>query len=181
MKHTHLFIFVLFFFLCKEKEYLRIESEKESGSMVSMRNFERASYKETGELEWKLKGAESYVFPKENRTVVYGFEFIQFEKGKNKSSLTGNRGEINHTEKSVELSGNVKVKTDDGKYIESESLHYDLEDKTLTSDADVLVYSDGTTIRGKGLRADKSINKFTILKPSAITVGGSSPLKEKEK
>lgn len=176
--------FILFLFLslgCKEKEYLRIEQEKESGSMVSMRSFDRSSYKEDGELEWKLHGDESYVFPKENRTVVYGFSFLQYEKGKKKSSITGERGEINHSEKSVELSGNVRVKTDDGKYIESDSLHYNLEDKTLTSDAEVLVYSDGTTIRGKGLRADKSINKFTILKPSAITVGGSSPLKGKDK
>ncbi|MCW7481747.1 LPS export ABC transporter periplasmic protein LptC [Leptospira kanakyensis] len=164
---------------CKDKEYLRIEVEKESGSMVSMRNFSRSSYKESGELEWKLKGDESYIFPKENKTIVYGFEFKQLEKGNVTSAMTGDRGEINHSTKTVVLSGKVKLKTNDGKYIESESLTYNLDDKTLSSEDDVLVYSDGTTIRGKGLRADKSLNKFTIIQPKAVTVGGSNPLKDK--
>lgn len=174
---------VLFFLLtivsCKDKEYLRIETEKESGSMVSMRNFSRSSYKESGELEWKLKGDESYIFPKENKTIVYGFEFKQMEKGNVTSAMTGDRGEINHSTKTVVLSGKVRLKTSDGKYIESESLTYNLDEKTLASEDDVLVYSDGTTIRGKGLRADKSLNKFTIIQPKAVTVGGSNPLKEK--
>ena len=164
---------------CKDKEYLRIEVEKESGSMVSMRNFSRSSYKESGELEWRLKGDESYIFPKENKTIVYGFAFNQFEKGKVTSMMTGNRGEINHQTKTVVLEGKVRLKTNDGKFIESESLTYNLDEKTLFSEADVLVYSDGTTIRGKGLRADKSLNKFTIIQPKAITVGGSNPLKDK--
>ncbi|TGL74084.1 LPS export ABC transporter periplasmic protein LptC [Leptospira jelokensis] len=164
---------------CKDKEYLRIEVEKESGSMVSMRNFSRSSYKDTGELEWKLKGDESYIFPKENKTIVYGFAFHQFEKGKVTSMMTGDRGEINHQTKTVLLEGKVRLKTNDGKFIESESLTYNLDEKTLSSEADVLVYSDGTTIRGKGLRADKSLNKFTIIQPKAITVGGTNPLKDK--
>ncbi|MCW7470682.1 LPS export ABC transporter periplasmic protein LptC [Leptospira kanakyensis] len=172
-------IYLLAIVSCKDKEYLRIEVEKESGSMVSMRNFSRSSYKESGELEWKLKGDESYIFPKENKTIVYGFEFKQLEKGNVTSAMTGDRGEINHSTKTVVLSGKVKLKTNDGKYIESESLTYNLDDKTLSSEDDVLVYSDGTTIRGKGLRADKSLNKFTIIQPKAVTVGGSNPLKDK--
>ncbi|EMY68655.1 LPS export ABC transporter periplasmic protein LptC [Leptospira vanthielii] len=176
-------IFVLFFLLaivnCKDKEYLRIEVEKESGSMISMRNFSRSSYKESGELEWKLKGAESYIFPKDNKTIVYGFEFKQMEKGNVTSAMTGERGEINHSTKTVVLNGKVRLKTNDGKYIESESLTYNLDEKTLSSEEDVLVYSDGTTIRGKGLRADRNLNKFTIIQPKAVTVGGSNPLKDK--
>ncbi|XDD55737.1 LPS export ABC transporter periplasmic protein LptC [Leptospira sp. WS4.C2] len=179
MRRIQILFFVLAMVHCKDKEYLRVDSEKESGSMVSMRNFSRSSYKESGELEWKLKGAESYIFPKENKTIVYGFEFKQLEKGNVTSSMTGDRGEINHSTKTVIISGKVRLKTNDGKYIESESLTYNLEEKTLSSEDDVLVYSDGTTIRGKGLRADKSLNKFTIIQPKAVTVGGSNPLKEK--
>ncbi|PJZ45703.1 LPS export ABC transporter periplasmic protein LptC [Leptospira brenneri] len=179
MRRLVFFMFLLAIVSCKDKEYLRIEVEKESGSMVSMRNFSRSSYKESGELEWKLKGDESYIFPKENKTIVYGFEFKQLEKGNVTSAMTGDRGEINHSTKTVVLNGKVKLKTNDGKYIESESLTYNLEEKTLSSEDDVLVYSDGTTIRGKGLRADKSLNKFTIIQPKAVTVGGSNPLKDK--
>jgi len=175
------FILVLLLFSlgCKDKKYLRIESEKEAGSMVSMRDFSRLSYTKDGVLEWKLLGKESYVFPAENRTVVYGFEFYQYEGGKYKSYLTGNRGEINHTSKAVILEGAVNLKTEEGRILKSESLNYNLDEKTLSTDSDVVIYSEGTTIRGKGLRADKGLNKFTVLKPTAITIGGTSPLKEK--
>jgi len=164
---------------CKDKKYLRIEEEKESGSMISMRDFSRISYNKEGKLEWKLVGKESYIFPIDNRTIVYGFEFYQYDEGKYKSYLTGNRGEINHSTKSVVLMGNVNLKTEDGKILKSDNLNYNLEEKTLSTDSEVIVYSDGTTIRGKGLRADRGLNKYTILKPSAVTIGGTSPLKEK--
>ncbi|WP_278321633.1 LPS export ABC transporter periplasmic protein LptC [Leptospira kobayashii] len=172
-------ILCLIFVSCKDKKYLRVEEEKESGSMISLRDFSRISYTKAGDLEWKLLGKESYIFPKENRTVVYGFQFYQYDGGKYKSFLTGERGEINHTEKSVVLNGDVKLKTEEGRQLHSESLKYNLEDKTLSTDDDVVIYSEGTTIRGKGLRADRGLNKYTVLRPTAITVGGSNPLKDK--
>ncbi|TGL57397.1 LPS export ABC transporter periplasmic protein LptC [Leptospira ognonensis] len=172
-------ILILVFLNCKDKKYLRIDDEKESGSMISMRDFSRLSYTKDGVLEWKLLGKESYIYPTDNRTVVYGFEFYQYDGGKYKSYLTGKRGEINHSTKSVLLEGEVNLKTEDGKILKSENLNYNLDEKTLSTDSEVVIYSDGTTIRGKGLRADKGLNKYTVLRPTAITVGGTSPLKEK--
>lgn len=171
-------ILVCLLFGCKKKEYIRVEGEKESGSMVSLRDFYRFSYDELGQIEWKLQGSESYIYPKEKKTIIYGFQFTQYEKGVSKSKVTGDRGEIDHNSKNVQLNGNVKLKTEDGRYVESDSLVYNLTDKTLFSDSDVLVYSDGTTIRGKGLRVDKASGKFTILRPNAITVGGKNPLQD---
>ncbi len=147
--------------------------------MISLRDFSRLSYTKEGSLEWKLIGKESYIFPIDNRTIVYGFEFYQYDGGKYKSYLKGKRGEINHSTKSVVLEGEVNMRTEDGKVLNSESLNYNLDAKTLSTDSDVTVYSDGTTIRGKGLRADRNLNKYTILKPQAITIGGTSPIKEK--
>ncbi len=172
-------ISMVFVLGCQDRKYLRIDTEKESGSMVSMRNFSRIFYNQEGKLEWKLKGKESYIYPTDNRTIVYGFEFYQYENGKYKSYLTGARGEINHSTKTVVLEGDVNLKTEDGNLLKSETLNYNLDDKTLSTDSEVLIYSDGTTIRGKGLRADRGLNKYTVLKPSAVTVGGTSPLKEK--
>lgn len=172
-------LLILVFSHCKDKKYLRIDDEKESGSMISMRDFSRLSYTKDGVLEWKLLGKESYIYPTDNRTVVYGFEFYQYDGGKYKSYLTGKRGEINHSTKSVLLEGEVNLKTEDGKILKSENLNYNLDEKTLATDSEVVIYSDGTTIRGKGLRADKGLNKYTVLRPTAITVGGTSPLKEK--
>ncbi|WP_210416350.1 LPS export ABC transporter periplasmic protein LptC [Leptospira idonii] len=179
MKFLLILSFVFCFSTCKDKKYLRVEEEKESGSMISMRDFSRISYTKEGQLEWKLMGKESYIFPKDNRTIVYGFEFYQYENGKFKSYLSGERGEINHASEAVVLQGGVKLRTDEGRTLTSETLNYNLSEKTLSTDDDVTIFSDGTTIRGKGLRADKGLNKYTILRPSAISVGGTNPLKDK--
>lgn len=147
--------------------------------MISIRSFTRTNYKADGTLDWNLEANESYIYPKENKTIVYGFHFTQFENGNYKSRLSGNRGEINHQEKSVLIQGAVELLTNDNKTLTTEELVYNIETKTLVSDAEVIIQTEGTRIKGKGLRADKELNKFTILKPSAVTVGGSNPLKEK--
>jgi|GEM_PF-3693820 len=147
--------------------------------MVSLRDFIRISYKEDAVLDWKLRAKESYIFPSENRTIIYEIDFEQYEKGTLQSRIIGKRGEINHSTKSVALEGRVDLVTYDGKRLQTENLNYDLENKTLKTDAEVIITSEGTTIRGKGLRGDRELNKFTILKPLAVTRGGTSPLKNK--
>ncbi|EMF97531.1 hypothetical protein LEP1GSC123_1549 [Leptospira borgpetersenii str. 200701203] len=75
------------------------------------------------------------------------------------------------------LEGKVFLRTDDNKTLVAKAMEYNMDTKKLVSDSEVTVSADGTTIRGIGLRADKDLNKFTILKPSAITQGGTNPLK----
>ncbi|EQA37604.1 LPS ABC transporter, LPS-binding protein LptC [Leptospira inadai serovar Lyme str. 10] len=171
-------LIVIFFLVTgkKEAKYTRVENEKESGATISFRNFERDQYDENGILIWKLKAEESYVFVGDGRTVFYVVDFDQYENGKFKSKLTGDKGEINHMSKLMVLNGNIHLRTDEGRTLSAKSLEYNTESKKLSSDEEVVVEADGTKIRGIGLRADKDLNKFTILHPTAITQGGSNPL-----
>lgn len=160
----------------KEAKYTRVENEKESGATVSFKNFERDQYDQSGILNWKLRADESYVFVGEGKTVLYEIDFDQFEEGKFKSKLTGDKGEINHSTKLMVLNGNIRLVTNEGRTLLAKSLEYNTETKKLSSDEEVVVEADGTRIRGIGLRADKDLNKFTILHPTAITQGGTNPL-----
>jgi LPS export ABC transporter protein LptC len=147
--------------------------------MVSIRNFTRISYKSDGSLEWTLDAGESFVYPVEDRTILYDLIFRQFEEGKLKSSLEGKRGEVNHTNKELIIKGSIHLVTEDKKELFTEELNYNLETKELKSDTDVKILSGGTIIEGRGLRAEKELNRFTILKPKAITRDGIIPFQSK--
>ncbi|WP_061222388.1 LPS export ABC transporter periplasmic protein LptC [Leptospira weilii] len=169
--------FMVTFLYCKKLNYERVEKEKESGSSISIRNFKREAYNASGQLQWELKAEESYVYVNENKTIFYNIDFDQYEGGKFKSKLLAEKGEINHKTRLMLLEGKIFLRTDDNKTLVAKVMEYNMDTKKLMSDSEVTVSADGTTIRGIGLRADKDLNKFTILKPSAITQGGTNPLK----
>ncbi|MCG6168022.1 LPS export ABC transporter periplasmic protein LptC [Leptospira sp. FAT2] len=162
---------------CKKVNYERVEKERESGANVSIRNFKREAYDAQGQLQWELRAEESYVYVNDNKTIFYNIDFDQYEGGKFKSKLLAEKGEINHKTRLMILEGKIFLRTEDNKTLIAKTMEYNMDTKKLVSDSEVTVSADGTTIRGIGLRADKDLNKFTILKPSAITQGGTNPLK----
>ena len=170
-KYLILFSLILIFNVgCKKENSLRIENERESGSTVSLRNFKRDAFNEKGELIWILKAKEAFVYANTNKSIFYGLDFDQYDKGKVNSRLKSDRGEIDQKEKKLVLSGNIDLITDD--------LTYDLESEQLNTDKPVTILMKGTTIRGVGLEADKGLNKVKILKPAGVS--SDNPLEKKE-
>ncbi|MBK8396009.1 MAG: LPS export ABC transporter periplasmic protein LptC [Leptospiraceae bacterium] len=164
-------------FACKNKTSLRIENELESGSTISLRNFKRDAFNEKGELLWNLKAKEAFVYVGENKSIFYGLDFDQYENGKIKSKLSGDRGEINQKDKKLIVSGNIKLVAEDSRHLMADELVYDLETESLVSEKPVTIIMKGTTIRGIGLQADKGLNKVKILKPAGVS--SDNPLEKK--
>ncbi len=177
-------IIVLIFFVQHSKpdaKYSRVEGEREKGSTVSFKNFQKDQYDSDGVLLWKLKAEEAFLYSQEKRYVLYGVDFDQYENGKFKSKLTGKKGDINQSTKMMVLTGDIVLRTVEERTLRAKSLKYNDETKELSSDEEVVINANGTFIRGVGLRADKDLNKFTILRPSAVTQGGSNPLSSSPK
>ncbi len=164
---------------CKKENSLRIENERESGSTISLRNFTRDAFNEKGDLIWKLKAEEAFVYVNDGKSIFYTLDFDQYEKGIVKSKLTGNRGEIDQKTKTLVVNGNIDLITEDSRHLKAEELIYDLEKETLNTDKPVTVIMKGTTIKGIGLEADKGLNKVKILKPAGVS--SDNPLEKKEK
>ncbi len=180
--NTKYLIFLLFIFVvydCKKENSLRIENERESGSTISLRNFTRDAFNEKGDLIWKLKAKEAFVFVNDNKSIFYGLDFDQYEKGKVKSKLTGDRAEIDQKLKTLVVNGNIDLITEDSRHLKAEELIYDLEKETLNTDKPVTIIMKGTTIKGIGMEADKGLNKVKILKPAGVS--SDNPLEKKEK
>jgi LPS export ABC transporter protein LptC len=173
------FIIIIFTNYCKNNKSLKIEEiEKENGSTISIRNFERMSINDQGKLLWKLNAKETFYFNKTDISILYDMNVEQFENGKIKSKIKADKGIINKKENKINASGNIYVKTTEGKILEAEELEMDTETNTVTSDKRVIIKSDGTTIKGVGLIAENGLNKFKILKPEGISSSGSNPLKK---
>jgi LPS export ABC transporter protein LptC len=174
-----LIVMILFFsFACNKKPALRIEEERESGSTVSLRNFIRESYKEDGSLQWRIISDEAFVYTEKLLTIFYNVNFEQFEKGKSKLKLKGDRAEVDNQNKKIAVQGHIVLITDDQKQLFAEEVLYDTESQKLTSDKDVEFISGETSVKGKGLLAEKSLNKVQIFKPYGITKGGNPFKKE---
>ena len=172
------FFLFLLFANCEKKEYEKVNTDKEIGSTITLRKYIRESFDASGVIQWRLIAEESYVFADEQKTVLYNFEFEEYEDGVYNSHLSCERGELNHSEKQLKLNGNVKLSTPDNKTLYTSELVYFLDEKRIESDAKVHIFLDGTNISGTGLRSDKDLKQVTILNPDAVTTG--NPFKEKE-
>ena len=164
---------------CKKENSQRIENERESGSTISLRNFTRDAFNEKGDLIWKLKAQEAFVYVNDNKSIFYGLDFDQYEKGIVKSKLTGDRAEIDQKAKTLVVNGNIDLITEDSRHLKAEELTYNLESETLNTDKPVTIIMKGTTIHGIGMEADKGLNKVKILKPAGVS--SDNPLEKKEK
>lgn len=162
---------------CKKKNSLRVENEQESGSTISLRKFSRDAFNEKGELIWKLKAEEAFVFVAENKSIFYGLDFDQYDKGVVKSKLKGDRAKLDQKERKLVVNGNIDLIAEDSRHLKAEELIYDLDDETLNTDKPVTIIMKGTTIKGIGLEADKGLNKIKILKPAGVS--SDNPLDKK--
>ena len=180
-KYIELYLIILFiiFLHCKKDTTIRVnEVEKEHGSTITIKNFQRTAIDSKGNLLWKLNAEETYYFKKNDRSILYNIQVEQYENGKIKSKIKADKGEILKKENLIKAFGNIYMKSTDGKILEAEEIEMNTETNTLSSDKKVLIKSSGTVIRGVGLIADNSLNKYKILKPEGITSGGSNPLEK---
>lgn len=176
MMRIFLIIFLGLLIGCKKVKPVRIVDSQESGSSIAFRDFIRRAFDKNGIIKWQLDAKRAFIYIKENKTVVYGVIFKQFDKGVYKSTITGKKAIIDHGNKNAHLEGNIVVESTEKRILKAEVLDYDLEEGLLNSEGDVEILSEGLKITGKGFRADKNLKKYTILKPTGITQG--NPLKD---
>ena len=179
-KLSFIFMILIFSFTsCKNNKAKKVdELEREIGSTITIRNFERIAISKDGKLMWKLNAKETYYFNSTDISILYEMNIEQFENNKVKSKIKADKGIINKRENKIKAIGNIYVKTIEGKILEAEELEMDTESNLVTSDKYVKIKSDGTIIKGIGLRAENGLNKFKILKPEAISSPGSNPLQK---
>lgn len=98
-----------------------------------------------------------------NVTKIRGHYFTEPKKPDEKSQrldLTADRAHFNGSEKLLRLSGNVRVRDEDGSELESSEL--ELRDHTFRTDQPVRLTNANVVFTGKGLEADEQLRRLTI-------------------
>tara|TARA_Y100000590_G_scaffold280637_1_gene315299 strand:+ start:320 stop:844 length:525 start_codon:yes stop_codon:yes gene_type:complete len=89
---------------------------------------------------------------------------------KHTSILTSDKAEINESSNNMKAIGNVKVLSDSGITLYSETLIWNSrEEKLLTKDDIMITTLELDTLYGIGFESDPDLKNWKILKPSGVT------------
>ncbi|MCD6160966.1 MAG: LPS export ABC transporter periplasmic protein LptC [candidate division Zixibacteria bacterium] len=103
------------------------------------------------------------------------------ENGSERSILNANRALIREKTEKISVFGSVVVVNDDSTILKTESLFWDPETELITTDDFVEIQqANGDILTGYGLRADRHLSEFEILRDVAGKVE-KTPETEKER
>lgn len=156
---------LLLLFSCGEKKsgFERvIEKDEPINTEVTLRDFTTTLYNRDT-LNWTLKSDAAFAL-KENNQVKFDKLYIEYyDKIDGKITMQGEQGVFAQTQRVMVISGNVVVKSSNGRRLYSEKLTWNEKKGTINTDEDVkIVYPGGDVLYGKGMEADQDLNRIVI-------------------
>ena len=100
------------------------------------------------------------VFEAEKKVALKKLEVIFFSDEEKGFTLVADQGELYTDSKDVIVSGNVVTTTDQGFQIESDSLKYNSQDRTISTTGRVTLRGNNMVMKGKGMVID--VDKETL-------------------
>lgn len=113
--------------------------------------------------EWELNAKSAQYFKGENRIVLQSIELTFFSKEGKVYKLTADNGELYTDSKDVKVSGNVFASTEEGYQVQTDSFHYNAEERKLFTNDRVTLKSKELVMTGKGMVVDLEKEKLYIL------------------
>ncbi len=177
IKYVFLFILII---KCNNPFRVIEEGPKETqdapkNQSLYIKNFRHTFINSKSMKVWELRGEHTYIYQsdtkgipniiKEAHTLAYNFEFEQFASETNKNSiLKATRGEYRPEINLITLEGKVSYREENEKEVTGEKMQYDIQNKILTSEKEVLLkdlsrQSKGQTLCKGGIFIDIMKNK----------------------
>ena len=104
-------------------------------------------------------------YSSKDSTIMAGIEATFFDSlGLITSTLVSDSGIIRENSKRLEVWGNVKVVSNNGVSLEADSLFWDQERDSVTTESFVRITHRGNVQSGYGLQSDNSLTNFRIMR-----------------
>lgn len=104
-------------------------------------------------------------YSSKDSTIMAGIEATFFDSlGQITSTLVSDSGIIRENSKRLEVWGNVKVVSNNGVTLEADSLFWDQERDSVTTESFVRITHRGNVQTGYGLQSDNSLTNFRIMR-----------------
>lgn len=116
------------------------------------------------------------VYDKRRQTVLDSNVRVDFfdKDGKHSSVLTGRWANINDQTKYMTAYDSVKIVSDSGTAVYTDSLTWDNETQRITSPANVrIVEKSGRVTTGRGFESDQTLSNYKILRTTIVAPGSS--------
>jgi LPS export ABC transporter protein LptC len=103
-----------------------------------------------GNLRWSLDADQAEVYDQKGVTVMRKVVIKVFSRDGD-WTITSDEGTLDNTQRDVTLTGNVVIRSSDGLEMQTATLAWHNERRTLHTDDPVEIRREGTTITGRGL------------------------------
>lgn len=130
------------------------------GVAMQLSNVHYEQIDQHGFKEWALDAQSAQVFESEKKVALKKLEVIFFSAEEKGFTLVADQGELYTDSKDVIVSGNVVTTTDQGFQIESDSLKYSSQDRTISTTDRVTLRGNNMVMKGKGMVID--VDKETL-------------------
>ncbi|UCG13209.1 MAG: LPS export ABC transporter periplasmic protein LptC [Deltaproteobacteria bacterium] len=138
---------------------------------VTLNDFNYCDVRE-GQSRCTVQATLACYFDDRQETVVRPVKAEFFLEDGSKVELWGDEGVLHNDSKNMELSGNVRLQSEDGYRVVTERLIYDRERGLFHTPAAVLVEGQGLVLRGLGMRLDMDGRTLSVLKHIETTLQG---------
>ncbi|MDA1001102.1 MAG: LPS export ABC transporter periplasmic protein LptC [bacterium] len=140
---------------------------------------------EKGAKEWELWADQAKVYQKQDITQMRNLHILFYPKDGKKMNVYAERGVMENRTRNIQLEGNVRILTDDGYIVETESLRFNSEKKYVETKDPVVLRNSTFRLTGTGLFGRTDMGQFTLERNvraiiqgvDAAAAGGKAPHK----
>ena len=140
-----------------------MENLPPQGVAMQLSNVHYEQIDQHGFKEWALDAQSAQVFEAEKKVALKKLEVIFFSDEEKGFTLVADQGELYTDSKDVIVSGNVVTTTDQGFQIESDSLKYNSQDRTISTTDRVTLRGNNMVMKGKGMVIDVDTETLNLL------------------
>ena len=133
------------------------------GVAMQLSNVHYEQIDQQGFKEWALDAQSAQMFEEEKKIALKSLKVIFFSGEDKGFTLVADHGELHTSSKDVTVSGNVVATTDEGFQIETDSLQYSSQDRTISTTDNVTLRGKGMVMRGKGMVIDVENETLQLL------------------
>lgn len=127
-------------------------------------------HEENGHLVWKLTAEKIMMSPVTKVLYLENAEAL-FSDGDNQIHVKAERGEVNHSQQTIDLVGSIEIRSNDNIHVKAANLHYDGKTGLLTAKDGIRLQRGDMVLTGDTLTADRTL-KTARVKGNAKLVKG---------
>jgi len=136
---------------------------KDSKIEVKIDKFHYSGNKE-GRVEWVLDADTARRTEGGDLIVLDKLKLVFYTKSGKPYILTAKEGRYRESTEEIEVEKDVKVESDEGYRMETDSLKYSVNSRVLSTDDKVVITSKGMDVTGVGLRSDVEKGRIILQK-----------------